>query len=89
MYVGLSPHSAPGVFSLLAATELTDGVWYPRGGFGRVRDGLAAVMQQHGVEVQARSRVTRILTRGRAVTGVALEDGRVLRAPLVLSNRWG
>ena len=29
LYVGLSPYNAPGVFSLLAATELTDGVWYP------------------------------------------------------------
>lgn len=28
LYVGLTPHNAPGVFSLLAATELTDGVWY-------------------------------------------------------------
>lgn len=37
LYVGLSPYTAPGVFSLLAATELTDGVWYPIGGFGKVR----------------------------------------------------
>jgi phytoene desaturase (3,4-didehydrolycopene-forming) len=36
LYVGLSPYSAPGVYSLLAGTELTDGVWYPRGGFGKV-----------------------------------------------------
>ena len=36
LYVGLSPTSAPGVFSLLAATELTDGVWYPLGGFRKV-----------------------------------------------------
>jgi phytoene desaturase (3,4-didehydrolycopene-forming) len=27
LYVGLSPYAAPGVFSLLAATEITDGVW--------------------------------------------------------------
>lgn len=37
LYVGLSPYTAPGVFSLLAATELTDGVWYPCGGFGKVK----------------------------------------------------
>jgi phytoene desaturase (3,4-didehydrolycopene-forming) len=36
--VGLSPYSAPGVYSLLAGTELTDGVWYPRGGFGKARN---------------------------------------------------
>lgn len=37
LYVGLSPYNAPGVFSLLAATEITDGVWYPIGGFQKVR----------------------------------------------------
>lgn len=36
LYVGLSPYTAPAVFSLLAGTELTDGVWYPLGGFGKV-----------------------------------------------------
>lgn len=36
LYVGLSPYSAPGVFSLLAAAELTEGVWYPIGGFSKV-----------------------------------------------------
>jgi phytoene desaturase (3,4-didehydrolycopene-forming) len=36
LYVGLSPYDAPGVFSLLAATEVTDGVWYPMGGFQQV-----------------------------------------------------
>ena len=36
LYVGLSPATAPGVFSLLAGTELTDGVFYPVGGFGKV-----------------------------------------------------
>lgn len=36
LYVGLSPYSAPGAFSLLAATEITDGVFYPVGGFGKV-----------------------------------------------------
>ena len=37
LYVGLSPYNAPGVYSLLAATELTDGVWYPIGGMIKVR----------------------------------------------------
>lgn len=34
--MGLSPYTAPAVFGLLAGTELTDGVWYPRGGFQQV-----------------------------------------------------
>lgn len=36
LYVGLSPYTAPAVFSLLLAMEVTQGVWYPVGGFGQV-----------------------------------------------------
>ena len=60
LYVGLSPYSAPGVFSLLAATELTDGVWYPKGGFGTVRDALRAAAVANGVAIRTGAEVARI-----------------------------
>lgn len=44
-YVGLSPYSAPAVFGLLAGTELTDGVWYPRGGFQTVRCAVLCMLR--------------------------------------------
>ena len=43
LYVGLTPYSAPAVFGLLAGTELTDGVWYPLGGFQKVCMGMPRV----------------------------------------------
>ena len=60
LYVGLSPYNAPGVFSLLAATELTDGVWYPRGGFGTVRDALEKVARKLGVNLRTGADVAEI-----------------------------
>lgn len=36
MYLGMSPFEIPGTYTLLQYTELTGGVWYPRGGFYRV-----------------------------------------------------
>ena len=61
LYVGLSPYTAPGVFSLLAATELTDGVWYPVGGFQKVRDGLLSAAKSAGAAVRTSAPVARIL----------------------------
>lgn len=60
LYVGLSPYTAPGVFSLLAATELTDGVWYPKGGFGKVRDALLSLARSNGAEVRLGAEVAAI-----------------------------
>jgi phytoene desaturase (3,4-didehydrolycopene-forming) len=86
LYVGLSPQSAPGVFSLLAATELRDGVFYAEGGFGAVRDALLrAALAAGSVEVRTGTRVRRVVVVDSAgggggggassvVTGVEVED---------------
>ena len=43
MYMGMSPFDAPGTYSLLQYTELTEGIWYPIGGFHKV----SVPMQTH------------------------------------------
>lgn len=85
--MGLTPQTAPGVFSLLAGTELTDGVWYPLGGFGKVRDGLCRAAQQCGVQVRTQAEVVGIDTAGSRVTGVRLASGERLKANIVVCNR--
>ena len=62
LYVGLSPYNAPGVFSLLAATEPTDGVWYPTGGFDQVRGSLQKLADEEGAETRVNAGVAAILT---------------------------
>ena len=54
--------SRHGVFSLLAATELTDGVWYPKGGFQTVRNALLKICEEDGVDVRFESEVAEITT---------------------------
>jgi phytoene desaturase (3,4-didehydrolycopene-forming) len=75
------------VFSLLAATEITDGVFYPVGGFSEVTEGLQAICQQHGVRVLTSAAVAGIRSKGGVVTGVELQDGSFLAADTVVTNR--
>eukprot|EP00897_Mesotaenium_endlicherianum_P000927 jgi/Mesen1/10835/ME000093S10359 len=70
LYVGLSPYDAPGVFSLLAATEITDGVWYPLGGFRTVSGALERIARKNGVDA----------------TGVELQSGELEEANIVVAN---
>lgn len=91
LYVGLSPYNAPGVFSLLAATELTDGVWYPIGGFGKVRDGFLKVITELGVDLRMRTPVEKLLVEqgpdgSKRCTGVRLKGGEELMADVVVAN---
>lgn len=76
------------MFSLLAATEITDGVFYPVGGFSKVTEGLQAICQAHGVRVLTSAAVSSIRSKGCVVTGVELQDGAVLEADTVVTNRW-
>jgi len=88
LYVGLTPGSAPAVFSLLAGTELTDGVWYPRGGFQSVRDGLEMAIKKCGVEVRTQSEVASIeVGQNEIVQGVRTTSGDFLEADVVVCNR--
>jgi len=83
-------------YSLLAATELTDGVYYPRGGFGSVTQALVRLCEEAGVEIRTGTAVREILVRpdgGRAggpahrVAGVVTSGGETVRAGTVVCNR--
>lgn len=88
LYVGLSPYTAPAVFSLLSGTELNDGVWYPVGGFGEVRDALVDTATNLGVEMHTNKAVRAIVTNSDSkVIGVELEDGQKIQSDIVLCNR--
>ncbi len=65
---------------------LTGGAWYPRGGGQVVPAHLVDVIRTHGGEVRTKARVEQILVEDGAVTGVRLEGGETISAPIVVSN---
>jgi len=72
---------------VMGETDGVRGVWgYVRGGMGGLTQALAIAARDLGVEIRCQAEVARILVRGRAVTGVTLESGEELRAPIVASN---
>ncbi|HYD67545.1 NAD(P)/FAD-dependent oxidoreductase [Azospirillum sp.] len=63
-----------------------DGGRYPQGGSQRLADALVSAIRGNGGEVLLKTAARRILVDGGAATGVETADGRVLRAPWVISN---
>jgi phytoene desaturase len=86
VYMGLSPFEAPATFSMMSYTELTHGVWYPKGGMFRVVEALTEIALQAGVEFVFDTSVTRIEVDEQRATGLILEDGQRLEADAVLAN---
>lgn len=63
------------------------GGWgFAHGGMGGLAGACRRSAEAHGAEVVTGAEVTRITTREDRVTGVALTDGRELRAPVVVST---
>lgn len=86
MYLGLSPFEAPATYALLAAAELTEGIWFPKGGMYRVVEALATIARKHGVRFYYNTPVRQIvIDQGRA-TGVILEEGSFVPADVVVVN---
>ena len=62
------------------------GGFYPVGGSGRLADVLTEAITARGGEVQLKSQVTRILVEQGGAAGVALANGRTIRARAVVTN---
>jgi prolycopene isomerase len=86
-YMGLPPSQ----LSFMAGT----GVWmalmepgpvYVKGSFQELADALATVVAENGGEVCYGNGAAKIDLDGERVAGITLEDGRPVRAPIVVSN---
>ncbi|HZA13440.1 MAG TPA: NAD(P)/FAD-dependent oxidoreductase [Myxococcaceae bacterium] len=63
------------------------GTWMiVRGGMGTVTQTLAGLARTAGAEIRINAKVARVLVDGGSASGVALESGEEIRAPVVLSN---
>ncbi|MBA3619060.1 MAG: NAD(P)/FAD-dependent oxidoreductase, partial [Acidothermales bacterium] len=63
------------------------GAWgFPRGGMGGVTQAMASAARSYGAQIRTSAPVARIETTDGAVTGVTLESGEQLHAPVVVTT---
>ena len=81
VFLGTSPDRAPAMYHLMSRLDLADGVRYPRGGFVRLIQAVAALAVESGARLHTGAQVQEITTaptcgRGAkaAVTGVRYVD---------------
>ncbi len=86
IYVGQSPYSAPALFSMIPAAELTEGSLFPVGGMYRVASKLMEVAEKHGVRFHFSKPVSRITVEGKRASGVVFSDGGEAKADVIVAN---
>ena len=55
LYIGLSPYEAKSIFSLLQAIEISNGIYYPSGGFSQVAKSLENIAIRNNVSIKYNS----------------------------------
>ncbi|MFF5994121.1 phytoene desaturase family protein [Lysinibacillus sp. KU-BSD001] len=85
-YLGMSPWESPGAFSILSYIEHAYGVYHVKGGLNRLTQAMARVACEMGVKIYTNCGVKQLVTSGRKVTGLALENGEVVQADEVVIN---
>jgi phytoene desaturase len=76
-YSGSSPYQAPAALGCIPYLEHARGAWYVQGGLARLRDALAVLLAETGVEVRTQTMVTRVLSSAGAVTGIVADGERI------------
>jgi len=84
---GLPPAQSSFFIHALVAHHYLDGAAYPVGGASRIAQTILPVIRRAGGDVYTNAEVAEILVEGRRAVGVRLaDDGRELRAPVVISD---
>jgi len=85
-YIGMSPWTAPGTFSIISYIEHGGGIYHIIGGLNRLSQGMAEAFKQLGGNIYLSSPVKKIVVERENATGVLLENGKVEKADYVVIN---
>lgn len=86
LYLGQNPFSSSGMYTFLPFMEVSDGVYFPKGGMHRVAESLLNIAEEYGARLELKAPVARIDVDGKRARGVTLKDGTFHPADLVVAN---
>lgn len=86
IYVGQNPMTAPALFAMLPAAELTEGSLFPEGGMNAIVELLKKKADELGVDFVFNCGVEKILTEDNKVSGVKLENGEIKLSDIIVAN---
>lgn len=85
-YLGMSPWTCPGTFSILSYIEHGGGIYHVMGGLNQLTKAMAKVVEELGGRIHLDQGVSELLVNEDKAYGVRLEDGRNEIADAVVVN---
>jgi len=75
LFLGAMPEDTPALYSLMNYAGLKLGTWYPKGGFGKVIEGMKTVAEKLGVKFHTNAAVTALNVEKAVVKSVSTTIG--------------
>ncbi|GGF12503.1 phytoene desaturase [Halobacillus andaensis] len=85
-YIGSSPYASPATFAMIAHLELSDGVYYVRGGNTKIADSFVKAAKKLGVHLHSSTEVEKLIVKRDRISGVKLSTGEKVEADRVIVN---
>ncbi len=86
LYLGVSPHKCPSIYSLLLYIELAEGVWFPKGGIFKIAEGLEKLFLDLGGKIHYNQPIDSFEYEGKKIKGVH-SKGEYFDADVVVCNQ--
>ncbi len=86
VFLGSSPYNTPAIYNIMSHIDFNMGVYYSQGGIYEISKALAYIAKKHGAKLHVNTPVAEIIVENWEAVGVRLEDGKELRADIVISN---
>lgn len=85
-YLGMSPWSCPGAFSILSYSEHAYGIYHATGGVHKISEAMAKIIDECGGKIEFGTVVKEVIINKGIASGVLLSDGRKIEADDVILN---
>ena len=86
LLVGGNPFTTTSIYGLILYLEKKWGIHYSMGGTGNIIKGLEKLMLEEGIDIIKNSEVTEIISKSNKITGIKLNDQKIIEAENVVCN---
>ena len=74
LYIGGTPNTTPGLYSLIPFAEHEFGIWYLRGGYARLAEILSEELQKRGVQIHTNTKISKLWIEEDQCKGVEMSN---------------
>lgn len=85
-YLGMSPWKCPGGYSIISYIEHAQGIYHVMGGFYKICEGMAKVIEEDGGKINLNAGVKEIIVENGEAKGVILENGDKVYGDYIVVN---